>query len=249
MKVMKAALLEDNKNLLKQLKEDLEETKLVQPIIYCDNSEDFLTKVRERINEVDFVVLDIELDGENLRGTAIATLLKKPTLFVSGETKKYLSEIEEIELNHNFPVKSILKPVSVDKLNKILPKLFNEIKFLKEPTLEFNFGGIKREKPHSSIVFIESISDNSNNKIIYFIDEKPLTLYNFSFSKMFEKGYDIEMFTNPHQSYRVSKQHIKGFDSSKRILLISCMNAEGKQEEFEVPVSENNLTKIRNLKL
>lgn len=245
--------MEDNKGLLKNLKQEVEATNLAEPIIYCDNSDDFIKQVQKEHSEVDFLILDIELDGENITGLDVAKILKKPTLFASGKSKEYLQGIEDVDLDNDFPVESILKPTSVNKLSKILPKLFAQIDAQKEPTMSFNFDGINKEVRQSEIVYIESIFDNSNNKTVYFKKYKPITLYNFSFNKMFEKGYDVELFTQPHQSFRVNKNHILGIkkqvgDSKQKYdILVSCMNKTGKMEEKEIPISENYRTKINNL--
>ncbi|MBN9293285.1 MAG: LytTR family transcriptional regulator DNA-binding domain-containing protein [Flavobacteriia bacterium] len=250
---VKVALLEDDGILLADHKNKIEETGLAEVIVFSDNSQDFIRQVEEKSAVIKALVLDIELDGDSMSGLEVASLLKKPVLFISGKFKdkiEYLNGIEAINLDNEFPVEFILKPATPDRLKKILEKLFDQI-YLIEKREQDNFilldiNGINTKKPQSTIAFIESVPDGSNNKNIFFTDEKPSTLYNFSYTKMFEKGFDIELFIQPHQSYRVNKKLIKGYDQINHELLIEYLNEENKSIEKRIPVSENYRTKIKN---
>lgn len=248
-KKMKVAILEDNAELLKNLKLNIEETELADVLICCTNSTDFIQQVRSR--EIDTIILDIELDGENINGIDVANILKMPVLFVSGKSKDFLEGIETINLDYDFPVESIQKPASSDKFKKILTKLFDQIRWIKKDK-EADFVFIKSEGmsykvDQNNIVFIESIADGSNNKTIYLVNSKPIILFNFTFSKMFEKGYDTELFCQPHQSYRVNKNRISTFNNANSSLTVSFQSESGCVETKEIPISEYNIGKIKNL--
>lgn len=242
----KVAILEDNKDLLKELKLLVEQSKNLEVKVYSSDPSDFIKKVEEIKSEIYFVILDIEL-GSNITGVEVAGILKLPTLFVSGKTRDFLNEIEQIDLDNDFPVESILKPVTSDKLNKILPKLFSQIKALEEPVFTFKFNGEIRKKKQSEIVFLETEGGNSNNKKVYFTNEKPLTIKDFSFTKMNHEGYDEEVFITPHQSYRVNKLHCLSYSNNDHKIIIECMNELGEILNKEIQVSENYRTEIKRL--
>ena len=249
----KVALLEDNRLLLADHKNKIEETGLAEVIIFSDNSQDFISKVQEKNTDVKAVILDIELDGDNMSGLEVASFLKKPVLFISGKFKdkiEYLNGIETINIDNEFPVEFILKPATTDKLHKILEKLLYQIDLMEKREQDsfilLDINGINTKKLQNSIAFIESITDGSNNKNIFFTNDNPSILYNFSYTKMFEKGFDIELFIQPHQSYRINKKLIKGYDQSNHELVIEYLDEKGKNTEKRIPVSENYRTKIKN---
>ena len=104
---IKAAILEDNKELLKDLKINLEQTDLVDVIIYSTNSADFLEKINNTPPEI--LLLDIDLGGDSMSGIDIANKVNLPVLFVSGKTVDFFTTIEEIYINKEMPAICILK--------------------------------------------------------------------------------------------------------------------------------------------
>lgn len=87
--------------------------------------------------------MDIDLGGDSMNGLDITNLLKLPTLFVSGKTGEYFKDIEAIDGNEKVPIKHITKPITLDKLNKILPKFLNEINSIQKNSISLDFS--KRE--------------------------------------------------------------------------------------------------------
>lgn len=241
MEKLRVAILEDNKELLKDLKQNLEETRLVTVSVWAHNSEEFIQKMSASV--VDALLLDIDLGGDSMSGLDIANKFKLPVLFVSGKTKEYYQNIEDLNINTSITVEHITKPITLDKLNKILPKFIKEITTLsKTKNVMLNFGKKKIEKIEiDSIVFIETETGDggkSGNKKIYFSNRKPETLIDIDFDDLSEKGLDKQTFIKPHRSYRVNASKIISYNRNHE-LEVFAMNQEGKIETRKIPVSEN----------
>src|SRR5947209_4429787 len=123
---LRAAILEDNKQLLKDLKQSLEVTGLIEVVAWSCTSDEFREKVEATKPEA--IILDIDLGPDGMTGIDVAHELKLPVLFVSGKTRDFLQGIEDLNLNSSITVEHVSKPISVEKLNKILPKFINEIR-------------------------------------------------------------------------------------------------------------------------
>jgi DNA-binding LytR/AlgR family response regulator len=121
MKKMNIALLEDNPILLKDLIGYIEDLKLANIKVKAQNTTSFLEKLKET-SGVDAVVLDIDINGDSMNGIDLANHLNLPTLFISGKTKNYLNEIEDLRLFHEQPVEFLTKPLKEDKLKKVFEK-------------------------------------------------------------------------------------------------------------------------------
>jgi len=246
---LKVAILEDNKLLLKDLKLNLEETGLVEVVAWATNSDDFLETLRT-VNP-DALLLDIDLGGDSMSGLDIANKCKLPVLFVSGKTKDFYSDIEELNINSVLTVEHISKPITIEKLKKILPKFIQEIKASNQSQFVYlDFGQTRRNKiPISSIVYLCADKANgadSNNKQVFFIDRKPEILVDFSFTKMAEKGLLPDAFIQIHKSFRVNPQHIKSYHNNTHDIEVSVFNTAGKTETTRLPVSENYQKNISN---
>ena len=93
---LKVAILEDNPSLLKDHKQNLEATELVEVVAFATNSTDFLNN--EKTSKADALLLDIDLGGgSSMNGLEVAYKLKLPVLFVSGHNAANLKEIEKLE--------------------------------------------------------------------------------------------------------------------------------------------------------
>lgn len=242
MSKLKVAILEDSPMLLKSLEEDLTETQLVEVIVRATNSKEFL----ERINttKADALVLDIDLGGDSMTGLDIATNLKLPVLFVSGKTRDFYQGIEELNINSTIPVEHISKPITFDKLKKILPKFINEINAINRAKfIRLDFSDSKQNRiAIDTIVFIETETGNSgasNNKRIYFTDRNPETLFNFSLTKMEDKGFDKTQFIQIRSSHRVNADKIIRYNNSTHEIEVEVFKSIGKTEIKKLPVSEN----------
>ncbi len=252
MKKLNVALLEDNKYLLKDLKDELELTGLVNVIVWAGNSKELFDKLKTN-NQIDALILDIDI-GDSMNGIDIAFKLQLPVLFVSGKTKDYFEKIEELNLNSEKIVEHISKPVNPDKMQRILAKFKRQIEasnaekyiLLDLKDIETN-ETIKRNKILlEDIVFIgtdKNLGSESNNKIIYFINRDPAILIDFSFTKMEEKGFSSQEFLKTHKSYRVNAKYIKEYNPNHTVTVKYYENRELK--EYKVPVSENYRYKFK----
>jgi len=242
MNKLKVAILEDSPMLLKSLEEDLEETQLVEIIVRATNSTEFLDKLNS--TKADALVLDIDLGGDSMSGLDIATTLKLPVLFVSGKTRDFYQGIEELNINSPIPVEHISKPITLDKLKKILPKFINEINAINRAKyIRLDFSNSKLNNiALDSIVFLETDTGNSgasNNKKIYFTNRNSETLFNFSFSKMEDKGFEKTQFIQIRGSHRVNVDKILRYNNSTHEIDVEVFKAIGKSEVKKLQVSES----------
>jgi len=233
MNKLKVAILEDSHHLLKDLKESLEETTLVEVVAYATTSNEFLDKVNNAKPEA--LLLDIDLGGDNMNGLDIATKLKLPVLFVSGKTIEFNYGIEELNMNSTIPVQHISKPITSEKLKKILPKFIHEINAINKAKFVYlNIGDSKRNKISvDAIVFIETDtgkSGASNNKRIYFT--------NISLSKIEEYGFSKTQFIKIRSSHRVNADKIIRYNNNHEIE-VEVINEKGKLEIMNLKVSED----------
>lgn len=248
MSLFKVAILEDNPHLLKDLKRDLEETSLVDVVIWATGSEEFLQKI-EAI-KVDALMLDIDLSGESITGLDIANKLKLPVLFISGKTKDFFDRIENHNLDSDVHVDSITKPITSEKLNKILPKFIQIVSSQANTrTIVLDTAETKACKIElNDVAFIctdKTFGSESNNKRIYFRHKRPETLIDFSFVKMENLGFPSNMFIKSHGSYRVNVNVVQSYDKTQHVLKVNAMNEKGRTECFDIPVSENYRKDIR----
>lgn len=247
MSLFKVALLEDNPHLLKDLKRDLEETKLVKVVVWATNSEEFLDKIIKE--HVDALMLDIDLTGDSMTGLDIANKINLPVLFISGKTKEFIDRIENHNLNTKVHVDAISKPITPEKLSKILPKFIEIVK----TQIKYNYillntlhnKGYKVEI--NDIVFIctdKSYGSSSNNKRIFFKNRLPDTLIDFSFVKMDNIGFPLDLFITTHGSYRVNKKHVNSYNPNDHKINVDAMDETGVVKNFKIPVSENHIKNV-----
>lgn len=250
MNKLKVAILEDSKELLKNLKQNLEKTKLVDVVAFSTNSEDFLEKV-SKCNP-DALFLDIDLKNDSMSGLDIAYEKQLPVLFVSGKTQEFYSQIEELNLNSKNVIEHITKPITVEKLNKILPKFIKAINAFNETKYVFlDFASSKRNKISiDTIVYIGTDKANgaeSNNKEIFFTDRKPEVLIDFSFTKMEEKGLNKNVFIQIHKSYRVNVYKILEYTRDHEVKL-KIIDDNNVSRFIKLHVSENYRQQMKNYK-
>lgn len=247
MSKLKAALLEDNAYILKDLKMELEDTNLIQVVAWGTRSADFLAKVHD--TQPDILLLDIDLDGDTMSGLDVASKLRLPVIFVTGKMRDYSEGVSSVNVElPDVPVSFITKPVSLKKLNAILPKFIEQVRSMtkaKGVTLLLKDEG-RRTINLNSIVCLcaeKESGSSSGNKEIHFIDRKPAILVDFSFNTMEEKGLSKNQFLTIHKSYRVNATHAKPLDGE--VMRVVVMDEEGERVEKALPVSENYRPGIR----
>ena len=248
MSPLKVAILEDNPLLLKDLKMQLENTGLVTVIAHNTDPNKFIDKIKESKPEA--LVLDIEINGANINGIDIANRFDLHVLFVSGKTKNYIENIEELNLNSKQIIEHVSKPIRQDKLEKILPKFISQIHALqKSQYIYLKINKYEEKIEFDDIVFLDSdkkYNSKSNNKRIYFRNRKPETLIDFSFSGMKEKGFDKKKFMRIHKSYVVNVSLLEQNDLIKNKLSVTFMENDKKVEK-ELTVSKENITDLNKL--
>lgn len=249
MNKLRVAILEDNKDQLKDRKLNLEENGLAKVVAWSTNSSDFIEKVNNE--KPDALLLDIDLGNDSMTGLDVAYKLKLPVMFVSGNNDKKLKDIESLQREFDFPVEHITKPFTEKDFIKTATRFLKEVnEQLKAAFVYLDFKDVRKVKiAVGTIVYLESETGNSgasNNKRIYFTDHKPETLYDFSFSKMAELGFDTNLFVQTHKSFRINISKQKGYNNNHTINL-EVMNDLGKMEIKQIPVSENYQKPIKRL--
>ena len=243
---LRVAILEDSKALLKELKENAEATGLVEVIATSTRADEFIDLVHEKSPEA--LLLDIDLAGDNMTGIDVANMLKLPVLFVSGKTTEFNNKIESIDVHSDFIVDRIGKPYSQDNLKKKLKKFVTAINAAASARHIFldllHHGRVKIDI--SSVVYITSKDEDSNNKTIYFTDRKPETLIDFTLKKRDTYGFDKEYFIEIHKQYCVNKNKILGLLPSNDIEVL-VMTSAGKIEKRPLPVSDNYRSSVSKL--
>lgn len=248
MAAMRVAILEDNKQLLKDLKDKLEATRLVDVVAYADSSEVFLQRVQEA--RPDALILDIDLGGDSMTGLDVAQHLRLPALLVSGKTAEYIRSIEHLAVDSDLLIEHLTKPVSQDTLQKMLPKFIKRIEqHRRQQYVSLRLGEMRSQVPVDSIVCIctdKAQGAISNNKQIFFTDRKPAMLIDFSFTAMPGSGLDSKVFVQCHRSCRVHADKITAYDTRTHELIVYVQNASGNTEEKRLPVSENYRAHFRS---
>lgn len=248
MKKLKVAVLEDNQELLNHLIEMVKETRLVEVVVAETEHKVFLEKISSALP--DALLLDIDLDGQHISGLDIARIKKLPVLFVSGKTPEFTSQIEDINMELSVPVSHISKPITELKLSRILPKFIEEIKAReKSQFVILDLPEGKNIKVQiNDIVYIETCegqSGRSNNKTIYFTHRPPETLYNFSFSKMQERGFPSEKFVKIRTSHVINIDKMECYNNSTHKVELYAMNGNKGVERIALSVSEDYRKYVR----
>lgn len=243
MNLLKVGILEDNKDLLKERKLNLEENNLAIVSIWATNSNEFLEKVNQE--KPDALFLDIDLgNADTMSGLDVAYKLKLPVLFVSGHNAENILKIENLAREYDFIVDHITKPFTDSEFIKTTKRFLNEVLEQKNSSfVMLDFKDYKNVRiPVDSIVYLESEPGNSgasNNKKIYFTDRKPETLFDFSFKNMESLGFNKNKFLEIHRSYRLNVRHIKSKRKSTQEFEVEIMNSMGNIETRFLKISEN----------
>jgi DNA-binding LytR/AlgR family response regulator len=247
MEKLSVAILEDSKELLKDLKQNLEETIFVEVVTWATSSDEFIEKMK--VSKAEALILDIDLGGDSMNGLDIANKYKLPVLFVSGKTKDFYQSIEEFNINSEITVEHISKPITIEKLKKILPKFIKEIRALaKTQFISLNFGDKKNNKISiDSVVCFETetgASGKSGNKLIFFDDRRPERLIDIDFEELADKGLGKPQFIQTHRAFRVNVSKILSY-SAEHEVEVNILNSKGCIELKSIPVSENYRKAVR----
>ncbi len=255
MKKLKVAILEDDKELLKDLKRSLEKTELVEVIIWASKSEEFLSKMNENHkagNPPEAMILDIDLLEDSMSGIDIANKIKLPVLFVSGKVRDFYNDIETLNLSSQDSIEFITKPITVEKLNKMLPKFISEIELRngsklalikKTVVLKLHIEGTKKINVED-IVFSTSVGQESGNKLFYFVSRTPTIIIDFSNRQIARYGLDENDFVRISNQEIVNKSNAK-YNRIKKCVQVEVMNIKSESEVRFLKVSEDFESKVR----
>lgn len=246
MSKIRFAVVEDVQLYLDDRCENLDELRNecdIEVVIKAHDAEEFFAEYRKNPDNVDALILDIDLTG-SYTGLQIAEKVKKPSLFVSGFNKKYLDNIEDLSDRIDV-VMHISKPMSDEKFKNKVRSFCNEIRLhqFHNQMLTFKRNGLPVKISARDIVFLESVSDGSNNKMIYFKKDKPLQLNDFSFSRIAEWSLSSVSIVQASKSCYVNKEHIENKEQNE--IKVSCMDDGGKMVAKTLQVSPNYIKNIR----
>ena len=248
MSIWKLALLEDNLAFLKDRMRDLETLENVKVVASATNSIDFLQQVE--LTNPDAILVDIELRNDSMNGLDIAYKLNLPVLFVSSENAQHIKQIEHLKLEQELVVEHLTKPFTVKDFKKCVTRFLKDVKTAQRRVFKYKSKDSNRTVEFDSIVFLSSDKmegSESNNKMIYFSNQLPDKLIDFSFSKMEERGFDKSEYITIHRSFRVNKNKIIRYDYSKSIVVVEYFSKQGKLEHKELEISENYRSIIREI--
>jgi DNA-binding LytR/AlgR family response regulator len=246
MKIWKLAILEDNDELLEDRKRNLESIEHACVVAASNNSTDFLRQVRE--TKPDAILVDIDLRNDSMNGLDIAYKLNLPVLFVSSDNPRHIKDLENLKLEHDLIVDHITKPFTDKAFIKTVERFIKDIYIRNAAEYKFQESQTRQGYHYDKIVFLSADKmegSESNNKMIYFNDQPPKKLIDFSFKNMENHGFHPHHFLTIHRSFRVNKRHIKHYDKERFVIIVDAYSSTGKLEEKKLPVSENYRVEVR----
>lgn len=240
MEKIRIALAEDNDRILKKFVQFLKNMPdEVEVVFSARSAQDFFEKY-EQNPQVDALILDIEME-HSTAGFDIASELKKPVMFATNHSEKYLKEAIRME--------------DLIKVAKPMPKelLYGEEDFrarirhfcqevrcwnMDGQWLYFQTPSGKRKVRVNDIVFIAAEKDADNDKTVYFSQQPSCTLPRTAFSKIDELTLSKRPLVRIHKSFMVNKNHIEKYENGS--VLVKFF--DGKTNRLvmkELPVSDN----------
>lgn len=242
-----AAILEDDPLLLKDLKEKVEATGLLTVVAWATSPAELLH--HPRLAEAEVLFLDIDLGSNSVSGIDVARQLQRPVMFVTGHTRDYIQQIEELDaLIPDHPVDHLTKPITQAKLTAVLGKFVAQVSRAaqvppKPVIVSLTFrGGKQVRKELASIVFLETEpggNGKGSNKVIYFTDGPLQTLIDFSFKQLQQWGGDPNALMPISKSCYVNCQHVTSYDGRSHMLALECRNDNNVSVKLTRSVSED----------
>lgn len=239
------AVLDDDKDLLKDTLEQLKEFNEIQVVVYDQKSSSFIEKVKK--SQIDFLLLDIELKDDTKSGIEVAKILKLPVLFLSGKTKDYLESIKDLEMFNEIPVDFILKGSS-SHFEKGVKKYIRQLETYLQNTFILlkikNEGAVKIDVSKIAVITTDKAHGAaSGNKVIYFVDRMAAEVADINFSDLKSIGINSSSFIQIHKSILINKSHVKAFKNRK--FFINHLNFDGNEIQKEYPLPEEITPQLR----
>ncbi|KQR94436.1 hypothetical protein ASG01_00675 [Chryseobacterium sp. Leaf180] len=194
------ALLEDNPRQLEKLESYLAKIPNVEIVLKSKSSDHFFEQLKTI--QLDILVADLDLGNDSMTGMEVAQEIKIPVFFASVNTSEYVEDIEDLKRDAEICVDHITKPFSEEQFVKSFKRFLQEVAFFSPPQYVYlDFEKTKKNRIRiDDIVYLCANKNESNNKQIHFINRKPSTLIDFSFTKMEEHGLLKSQFVTIHKS-------------------------------------------------
>lgn len=239
---LRIAIADDDEHALQMRQEylaDLDEQ--IEVLFAAESKKDFFKEYEKYKGCLDALILDIEMETRHA-GLDIATELQIPVLFTSDYNADNLKTIED--LKDSIPVVDTLsKPFSRDKFKSRVLKFREDIlaKRIVESKIPLKVDGRYEHFSSHDIVCIctaeKGEGAESNNKIVYFTNQRPITLCDFSFKKIAEWNLPSNPFRQIHKSYYVNVENILRHD--REGVEVEFFNEKNSKEHKKLPISDN----------
>lgn len=240
----KVAVLDDDKLILKSSLEELKSFPELIVVAFDTNSDNFISKVQT--TDPDFLILDIELNGDSRTGLQVAQLLKKPVVFLSAKTRENLNDIKFIQYEEDYPVDFIMKSTS-SILKKGLEKYIEQLEsYLQQHNILLKVKGDQINVNRKDIVVITTDKEHgsgSGNKVVYFTNRPGVILIDTNFAELRRHGLNTSDFIQIHKSILLNKNKVTGFKN--RTFTVPHLDMNGKMitNIFKVPEEISEETK------
>lgn len=242
MSKLRIALAEDDEFALESRRKYLAELgDQIEVLFAAESKKDFYKQYENHKGCLDALILDIEMESKHA-GLEIATELKIPVLFTSDYNAENLRDIED--LKDEIPVvETLTKPFSEAKFKKFVVKFVEEIltKRIAESKIPLKVEGRYEHFSSHDIVYIctadKGEGAESNNKIVYFTNHKPIILCDFAFKDIAKWNLLSNPFKQIHKSYFVNVENILSHDG--KTVEVEFYNTNSEKERKKLPISEN----------
>lgn len=251
MRKLRIALIEDEEIFLNDRKEDLEELEGIEVVFTASSANSFMEQWKALTNPLDALVTDIDL-GSQYTGIDIAMKVNKPTFFISGFTKEHLESIEQLEDNVSI-VEHLSKPFSTERFKNRMLDFCRKIRLNLKEELTITLKGEYNRSIQvlvRDIVYLQTDKNHgasSGNKRIYFTNRAPLTLNDFSFSRIADWGSEDDCFVQIHKSTYVNHRHCEKIEREKGKfhIVVTFVDDKGEEKTDSLPVSESYYRNIK----
>lgn len=242
MSKLRIAIADDDERALQMRKEYLADLgEQIEVIFAAESKKVFFTEYEKHKGCLDALILDIEMDTKR-SGLDIATELQIPVLFTSDYNAENLRAIED--LKDSIPVVDTLsKPFSEEKFKKRVLKFREDIltKRIAELKIPLKVDGRYEHFSSRDIVCIctaeKGEGAESNNKIVFFTNHKPIILCDFSFKRIAEWNLPSNPFRQIHKSYFVNSENILGHDREN--VEVEFFDEKNSKVRKKLPISDN----------
>lgn len=219
--LIRVAVLEDEKELLKEMVDNLRRTGLVEVVVFEQDSERFIEHVRK--HQPELLILDIHLKGETTNGVHIAKILKLPAFFFSGARELHLHALDNLTWLKDFPpIGNFNKAPDADTLKTVLEKFIPRVREYQK-CQKIKVKPIGCDERLISLSDVSFIVSNRGNHNIYFENERPIIIADKTFEYFKQNGFSEDKF------YLYGRSH-----------LLNISRASYEDEMLQIPYKADN---------